>query len=151
MFAAAWFVALIAQSSLVTAGRVDLHRRSGVISVGLAAAVILTGIAAAVIAARRPGGFIDIEAPPPVYEEPAPDYGGWYIRGDLDYHASRFRGADYIVYGPPPGTNAFEWTGALAEPARFAAEGGRSMPASRRQPKRDIEVQIRKPTGHSGH
>jgi hypothetical protein len=67
MFAAAWFVALIAQSSLVTAGRVDLHRRSGVISVGLAAAVILTGIAAAVIAARRPGGFIDIEAPPPVF------------------------------------------------------------------------------------
>jgi hypothetical protein len=62
MFAAAWFVALIAQSSLVTAGRVDLHRRSGVISIGLAAAVILTGIAA-----RRPGGFIDIEAPPQVF------------------------------------------------------------------------------------
>ena len=65
-FAAAWFVTLIAQSSLITAGRVDLHRRLGTISMGLAAAVIVTGVAAAVIAARRPSGFIDIEAPPQV-------------------------------------------------------------------------------------
>jgi FtsP/CotA-like multicopper oxidase with cupredoxin domain len=54
----------------------------------------------------------------------------------------------------PPGTNAFEWTGALPEPSRFASEGGQSMP-SRGKPKQDIEVQIRKPKsngqGHNGH
>ncbi|MBC7954934.1 MAG: copper oxidase, partial [Cytophagales bacterium] len=50
----------------------------------------------------------------------------------------------------PTGTNAFEWAGALSEPARFASEGGSSMP-SRGKPAKDIEVQIRKPKGHSGH
>ncbi|MBK8456590.1 MAG: porin family protein [Phyllobacteriaceae bacterium] len=50
-------------------------------------------------------------APPVVYEEP--DMGGWYIRGDLDYHLAGFRGADYITYGPPAGTNSFT-TGALS-------------------------------------
>jgi len=54
-------------------------------------------------------------------------------------------------YKHPPGTNAFEWTGAMPEPARFASEGGRSMPASRRTTPKEIEVQVRKPTGHSGH
>ncbi len=48
------------------------------------------------------------------------------------------------------GTNAFEWTGALAEPARFASEGGQSMPA-RGKAARAVEVQVRKPNGHSGH
>lgn len=46
-----------------------------------------------------------VEAPPPMA---APAVGGWYIRGDLDYHWSDFRGADYITYGcctPTPGTN----------------------------------------------
>ncbi|MER9892142.1 porin family protein [Mesorhizobium sp. M0119] len=48
------------------------------------------------------------EAPPPVaYEQPA-DFGGWYIRGDIDYHWSKFRGGDYITYGPPPGTGTFD-------------------------------------------
>ena len=51
----------------------------------------------------------------------------------------------------PPGTQAFEWTGALSEPARFKAESGRSMPGQG-QPARDIEVQVRKPSGgHGGH
>lgn len=54
----------------------------------------------------------------------------------------------------PTGTNAFEWTGSLPEPARFASEGGQSMP-SRGKPKQDIEVQVRKPKnngqGHGGH
>jgi opacity protein-like surface antigen len=49
-----------------------------------------------------------IEAPAPVYEAPVADFGGWYIRGDLDYHKSDFRGADYITYGPPPGSNRFD-------------------------------------------
>ena len=53
--------------------------------------------------------------PPPVYQEPAPDFGGWYIRGDLDYHWAAFRGADYITYGvtccgaPDPGTGSFDF------------------------------------------
>ena len=64
---AAWFVVLIAQSSLITAGRVDLHRRLGTLSMGLAAAVLVFGVAAAVIAARRPTGFVDVSTPPQVF------------------------------------------------------------------------------------
>jgi hypothetical protein len=64
MVTAAWFIALIAQSSLVRAGRVDLHRRLGTVSMGLAAALIAIGTAAAVIAARRPTGFIDVPLSP---------------------------------------------------------------------------------------
>lgn len=52
-----------------------------------------------------------VEAPPPVYynPEPEPVFGGWYIRGDIDYHLSTFRGAQYITYGPPPGTGTFDF------------------------------------------
>ena len=53
-------------------------------------------------------------------------------------------------YKHPAGAVAFKWTGALAEPARFASEGGQSMPA-RGKPAQEIEVQVRKPKGHSGH
>ncbi len=51
---------------------------------------------------------------------------------------------------PPPGTVAFEWTGAMPEPQRFAAEGGHSMPTSN-MPLKNVEVQIRKPKGHAAH
>lgn len=57
---------------------------------------------------------------PPVIEAPVEvrevDYGGWYIRGDVDYHWTGFRGADYVTYGcpattctpaVPPGSNSF--------------------------------------------
>lgn len=57
-----------------------------------------------------------IEAPPPMVVEPeVVEYGGWYIRGDLDYHMSSFGGADYITYGvtgccsPLPGTGTFDF------------------------------------------
>jgi manganese oxidase len=50
----------------------------------------------------------------------------------------------------PKGTVAFEWTGALPDPARFASEGGQAMKASG-MPAKDIEVQVKKPKGHSGH
>jgi FtsP/CotA-like multicopper oxidase with cupredoxin domain len=53
-------------------------------------------------------------------------------------------------YQQPPGTQAFEWTGALPEPARFKAEGLGSMPTVSAPPKA-IEVRARKPSGHSGH
>ena len=58
--------------------------------------------------------------------------------------------ADPGWFKHPPGTNAFEWTGSLPEPSRFASEGGRSMP-THVKPAREIEVQIRKPSGHIGH
>ena len=56
-------------------------------------------------------------------------------------------------YRHPPGEVAFEWSGALPEPARFAAEGGRSMP--RQQPagtsaNTPTELRARKP-GSSPH
>ncbi len=56
-------------------------------------------------------------------------------------------------YQHPHGTVAFEWTGALQEPARFQVEGAGSMPRVS-MPKTEIEVQVRKPqntSGHSGH
>ena len=53
-------------------------------------------------------------------------------------------------YQHPQGTVAFEWTGGLAEPARFRSEGGQSMPARNRPPK-NLEVRVRKPSGQTGH
>lgn len=53
-------------------------------------------------------------------------------------------------YKHPPGTLAFEYTGPTAEPARFKAEPGQSMPLEQKTGK-EIDLKIRKPTGHSGH
>ena len=54
-------------------------------------------------------------------------------------------------YQPPPGTLAYEWTGALAEPARLDAVGKGSMPPVAR-PSQETEVTVRKPAGgQSGH
>jgi hypothetical protein len=51
----------------------------------------------------------------------------------------------------PPGTVAYEFSGALPEPARFKAEAAGTAP-SRQRPARDVEVRVRKPSGaHSGH
>ena len=52
-------------------------------------------------------------------------------------------------YRQPPGTQAYEWTGPLAEPARFRSEGGQSMPSSATPA--NVEMNVRKPSGHSGH
>ena len=69
-----------------------------------------------------------VEAPPPViYDEPV-DFGGWYIRGDLDYHASGWIGARYITYGPPPGSNTFT-RGSLD--SSFSLGGGVGYQASK--------------------
>ena len=53
-------------------------------------------------------------------------------------------------YKHPAGEVAYEWTGPLAEPARFKAEAGQSMPRLVK-PKQEMEVQVRKPQGNSGH
>jgi hypothetical protein len=59
-----WLVLLLAQTSLVTAGRVDLHRRLGPLGGGLAVAMVVVGTVASLIAAGRPTGFIDVPVPP---------------------------------------------------------------------------------------
>jgi len=54
-------------------------------------------------------------------------------------------------YQHPPGTVAYEFTGALPDPARFKSESAGSMPAVSR-PAQDIEVKVRKPSGgHGSH
>ncbi|PSJ60448.1 porin family protein [Mesorhizobium soli] len=68
--------------------------------------------AAVIACCAAPAFAADIVEPVPVVE-PAPvyqaqEFGGWYIRGDLDYHKPDFRGADYITYGTPPGTKSFD-------------------------------------------
>ncbi|MGH8856799.1 MAG: copper oxidase, partial [Polaromonas sp.] len=47
-------------------------------------------------------------------------------------------------YQHPTGTVAYEWTGAMPNPARFAAEGGQSMKVQN-MPLKEVEVQVRKP------
>jgi manganese oxidase len=54
-------------------------------------------------------------------------------------------------YQQPPGTRAFEWAGALPNPERFQAEGQGAMPLAQPAANAGAEVQVRKPTGHSGH
>ena len=49
-----------------------------------------------------------VEPAPPVVVEPVATFGGWYIRGDLDYHWSDFRGANYILYDPAGSSNDFD-------------------------------------------
>jgi FtsP/CotA-like multicopper oxidase with cupredoxin domain len=51
-------------------------------------------------------------------------------------------------YKHPAGTLAYEWTGALPEAARSKDAGRSLMPAEN---KPDVELQVRKPVGHSEH
>src|SRR5262245_41680723 len=71
-------------------------------------------LAAALIAYMcMPAFAADYVEPPVVEAPPPPVFGGWYIRGDIDWHWTDFKGADYITYGvdccgdPVPGTNSF--------------------------------------------
>ncbi len=49
----AWLALFIAQTALVEFGRADLHRRLGVVGVGVAILVVVVGVAAALDAGRR--------------------------------------------------------------------------------------------------
>lgn len=51
-------------------------------------------------------------------------------------------------YKHPAGTVAYEWTGALPEPERSKDAGGQSMPAMN---KPNVEMTVRKPSGHGEH
>ena len=53
-------------------------------------------------------------------------------------------------YQHPPGTVAREYTGTLAQPARFSSEGGQSMSLTQK-PKAPTEVQVRRPAVHTSH
>ena len=53
-------------------------------------------------------------------------------------------------YKHPAGTVAYEWNGSLPEPSRSAPPKGQSMPPASSSQK-PVEVQVRKPTGASGH
>jgi hypothetical protein len=61
---AAWLLLLLAQTSLVAAGRVDLHRRLGVLGAGLAVVMLVLGIIGSLMAASRPTGFLNVPVPP---------------------------------------------------------------------------------------
>jgi FtsP/CotA-like multicopper oxidase with cupredoxin domain len=53
-------------------------------------------------------------------------------------------------YKHPAGTVAYEWTGAVPEPARSKSGGGNSMPLAGKAP--NVEMIVRKPSGgHGGH
>lgn len=60
----AWIVLLIAQVTLVSRGRTDLHRRLGAWGVALAVGMVVLGTIAALTAAGRAGGFVGIPVPP---------------------------------------------------------------------------------------
>lgn len=82
-----------------------------------------SGLAALFAATVMPAFAADMYEPVPeplppqvVYQEVST--GGWYLRGDIDYHWSKFRGGDYITYGvcdtgcgpvPVPGSNSFDF------------------------------------------
>jgi manganese oxidase len=53
-------------------------------------------------------------------------------------------------YPHPAGTVAFEYSGALAEPARFQSEGASAMPRAEKNAAA-IELQVRKPLGPMDH
>lgn len=67
------------------------------------AAVAAIGLAGA----SGPAFSADLVEPAPPPEPVVVATGGWYLRGDVDYHWSQFAGGDYITYGPPAGTNSF--------------------------------------------
>lgn len=63
-------------------------------------AALFAGLAGPALAADLPQPIE--EAPPPVVEAQPIDVGGWYIRGDIDYHKSTVRGIDYATYTVDP-------------------------------------------------
>ncbi|RWE27874.1 outer membrane protein [Mesorhizobium sp.] len=71
-------------------------------------AALFAGAAGPVFAADMVEPMVE-QAPPPVVEAQPADVGGWYILGDIDYHQSDLDSIDYITYGPPPGTNDFDF------------------------------------------
>ncbi|MER9582251.1 outer membrane protein [Mesorhizobium sp. M0276] len=64
-------------------------------------ALLFAGLAGPLFAADLPEPVVEEAPPPAVYEQPV-EVGGWYIRGDIDYHKSTLRGIDYMTYTVDP-------------------------------------------------
>jgi uncharacterized membrane protein YozB (DUF420 family) len=60
----AWFLLLVAQTTLIATGRVAVHRALGRAGGVLAAAMVVLGCFVALVAGARKGGFIDVPIPP---------------------------------------------------------------------------------------
>lgn len=60
----AWIVIFVAQASLITGARPDLHRKIGAYAAVLAAAMVVLGTVGALVAARRATGFTGVPVPP---------------------------------------------------------------------------------------
>ena len=60
----AWIVLLVAQTSLIAAGRVDVHRTMGALGAVLALAMTVLATLGALTAANRATGFVGIPVPP---------------------------------------------------------------------------------------
>jgi opacity protein-like surface antigen len=86
---------------------------------------IHTALLAATVAFAAGGSAFaaDLYEPPVVIDTPPiiNDYpqvvdhgggigGGWYLRGDVDYHWSRLKGTEYTTYGVPGGSSQFATT-----------------------------------------
>ncbi len=96
---------------------------------------LLLGAAFAVAAGQAMAADITYEPPiveaPPVYEAPPVEIahaGGWYIRGDIDYHAPMWRGGDYFINAVP--TQTLPFTSGSLRPA-FSVGGGIGYQASK--------------------
>jgi|HigsolmetaAR201D_1030396.scaffolds.fasta_scaffold00338_6 Opacity protein and related surface antigens len=81
--------------------------------VPLVAAAAL-GLATAVQAADLYEPPVVVPPPPQIIEKPVA-IGGWYLRGDINYHWADLRGTEYITYGcpgcaPDPDTDDFDST-----------------------------------------
>ncbi len=63
-FFTGWVLLLVAQASLVAAGRTDVHRKLGRWGVALAIGMVMLGVLGSLIAARRPTGFVGVPVPP---------------------------------------------------------------------------------------
>ena len=77
-------------------------------------ALLFAGLAGPLFAADLPEPVVEEAPPQAVYEQPA-EVGGWYIRGDIDYHKSSLRGIDYTTYTVcpcnvvTPGSKSFDF------------------------------------------
>ena len=54
-----------------------------------------------------------------------------------------------VITAIPAGTQAWEWTGSLPQPATSDSAGGQSMPSERAHGAGNLKA--RKPSGHEGH
>ncbi len=75
----------------------------------------------------------------------AVEMGGMFTVLKVRSDQSRGSYKDPGWYKAPPGTVAYEWTGQLFEPARAPKA------ASQPNPGKNVEMKVRKPSGHSGH